>query len=92
MTLAGDVARAQKLDCLHVYRAAEPGLQPSRPTRIVNARTLVSRYRIDPRQDRCERAFRIGRERFRIAVRKRPEQAISGRGRFKAPIEESSGE
>ena len=41
LALGRDIARAEKLDGLDVDRAAEPGLQPARPARVVDARPLA---------------------------------------------------
>ena len=53
LALGRDVARAEEFDGLDVDRAAEPGFEPARTARVIDARAAVRRNRVDPLADRA---------------------------------------
>ena len=91
---AGDVARAQELDRLDVDRAAEPGLEPARPARVIDARPLLgSEFRGDPLRDRRHRVVGIARKRlgFVAAADQFAERAIGRGGLVETAVEQRVG-
>ena len=79
LVLARDIARAEKFDGLDIDGAAEPGLEPVRSARVVDARALAFRNPVDARRIFSKRILGIGRKRLGVAPGQLAEQAI-GRG------------
>ena len=89
---AGDVLR-QQLDRLDVDRAAEPGLQPARAARVVDARATLERNCADPLRDRLHHLFGGAREVLALLgpSDQRTERAIAQRDAVEAAVEQRIG-
>src|SRR5262249_55478348 len=93
LTISRHVARAEKLDCLHIDRTAEPGLEPARPARVIHTRPPLRRYLLDAAFDRRHRFVGVAGERlgFRLAMDEFAELAVARHDRFEAAVEQRVG-
>ena len=89
---AGDVL-CQQFDRLDVDRAAEPGLQPARAARVIDARATLERNCADPLRDRLHHLFGGAREvlALRGPADQRAERPIGLRDAVEAPVEQGIG-
>ena len=89
---AGDVLR-QQLDRLDVDRAAEPGLQPARAARVVDARAPLGRDCADALRDRPHHVFGGAREGLALLgpADQRAERTIGLRDAVEAAVEQRIG-
>src|SRR5262245_14832409 len=89
----GDVLR-EELDRLHVDRAAEAGLEPARPARVIDARTALRRDGADAPRDGLDRVFGVARKRLTLLATadQVTERAIGERNAVEAAVEQRVGD